>query len=581
MCLGRGSDPNAFQPNRDESQWWLRRDSLVRVAASFLFDNDVINKELILLFEEDYARMEMKRSRNTKVEYPTEQRLVGLWKAAALAPGTLLDRYGISCRLVLDPNTPIAKLQSFDGKRQVLDFLQKNSSLDFLRQHRLNADPAVVLRKTNKQTLEKIYSEWAASSQTTQSNGDGPDSQNVKHSRLAAIYKIILQPLVDSCQVLAGILHESCNSELPCWGTTLTHEQQPPPPPPSSSSHHNLQLCLFLGAVRDMHPYENRILQECHPLLLRVRLGPVPEFTSKILSIVGYHFEHGRLGSAMMVQLRNITSTRSKTIIPSKTNEISHASRNNKRDMENYPSELHVVALVPIPSTQLSSRLQDRSRVLWCLVRLIVNTLWRSRLASADHDDGYPLENTLTLVFSDHLCLRLEQEEWVKTLAEQHQAAPSEHQILAALCCQTAKQYPTTRTDDVTQSIQTLLDGAACLVEIQTGGDPVLARTSYSIPPMPDGHHAGRVVALLRIRSGDDGTITTEWARTQTKAIRKLCQARNVPVVKTSLSSSNEPDAEGMAVIVLQHLCYQNRLLPAIEKLMDHMTSQKTKKKRQ
>ena len=51
MCKGRGSD--SFRPNRDESQWWSRRDALVRCVASFLFSGTGWNKTLICIFGDD------------------------------------------------------------------------------------------------------------------------------------------------------------------------------------------------------------------------------------------------------------------------------------------------------------------------------------------------------------------------------------------------------------------------------------------------------------------------------------------------------------------------------------------------
>jgi len=543
MCLGRGSDPNAFQPNRDESMWWLRRDSLVRIVASYLFIGNDHSKELILLFEEDYARMELKRSDKTTADYPTEQRLVGLWKSAALAPGTLLERHGLSCRLVLDPNMPISTNESFDSKRQLLEHLQKHCSLDFLREHRLNSEPAVVLRKTNKQALEGVHRKWMTSQKPE--NAESDSETPAKHSRLGAIYRNLLQSLDSSSStVIAAILHESCDSELPCWGA-LPRVTEP------------TTFCLFLGAVRDMHPYENRILQDvASPTpLVRVRLGPVPEFTSKILTVVGHHHSNGRLGPAMVIM-----GDRSKQ----------HSKHEDSYNKQEITSDLHIVALVPIPSNQLSSTLKDRSRVLWCLVRIIVNTLWRSRVASAEHDNTSLLKNQLTLVFSDNLYIRLEQEDWVTSLAQQHHAAPSEYQILAALCKREIKS-------DLQQSIQVSLDGTYCLADIWSDGGALMASVSYAIAEPRIGN-GGRVMALLRIRDDTNESSCTDG---QAKSIRKLCKIANVPVVKTSFSSCCDQDDEGATVTMLQHLYYQNRLLPSMEILIDKKKSKRSKKKRQ
>ena len=552
MCLGRGSDPNDFQPNRDDSMWWLRRDSLVRIVAAFLFHSQDDNKkELILIFEEDYARMELKRSSKSKPDYPSEQRIVGLWKAAALAPGIWIQRHGLSCRLVVDPNTPVSTNKSFQNKRQVLEYLQLHCSMQFLKEYRLNSDPTLVLRKTNKQTLEKVHRAWATT-QIQHSSCHQDDETSGKHSRLASIYKTLLQP-VESIKVIAGILHESCESELPCWGSLTTFEHPT-----------NLQLCLFLGAVRDMHSFETRILQECYSQpLVRVRLGPIPEFTSKILTVVAHHHFHDKLGPAILKLYEQTTILMNK--IP--LTIVDAPSKKRPRDSS---SQLHIIVLVPIPASQLSSNLQDRSRVLWCLVRLVVNTLWRSRLASAEHHAINFMENEMTLVFNDNRCIRLEQEEWVMSLAEQHHAAPSEHQILAAL-----RQKST--SSEMIDIIQATLDQATFLLDMYTGREAPLAHASFLMSE-PDRGKSGNVVALLRIRN--NGETSNESINAQAKTVRNLCKARNIPIVKTALSSSIDEDTEGATVVILQHLCYQHRLLPAIEQLMNHKKNNKQSKKR-
>ena len=63
-------------------------------------------------------------------------------------------------------------------------------------------------------------------------------------------------------------------------------------------------MFLFCGAVRDMSDAENASLSNvCEQLkipLLPCRLGPVPEFTSKIVCVAGYHFYKGLLGSGLI-----------------------------------------------------------------------------------------------------------------------------------------------------------------------------------------------------------------------------------------------------------------------------------------
>ena len=47
-----------------------------------------------------------------------------------------------------------------DTKRAVLEYLQKHCSIEFLREQRINNNSEVVLRKTNRKALLKIWDNW-------------------------------------------------------------------------------------------------------------------------------------------------------------------------------------------------------------------------------------------------------------------------------------------------------------------------------------------------------------------------------------------------------------------------------------
>ena len=201
-----------------------------------------------------------------------------------------VENKGVSCRIVLDPSVPASTNTlptSMDSKRQVLEYLQSHCSIEFLRQHRLNSSADVVLRKTNKRALMQVYRDW-----NEQQNVDSN-----KQERLSSIFQEMLKPIHSSIdKVVAGILHETSAAELPAFDVEPIEMT-------------NLQVCLFLGAVRDMHPWENRVLSSCcsaaHVPLVRVRLGPVSEFTSKILSVVAHHHARGTLGPALLRLINN------------------------------------------------------------------------------------------------------------------------------------------------------------------------------------------------------------------------------------------------------------------------------------
>ena len=257
-----------------------------------------------------------------------------------------------------------------------------------------------------------------------------------------------------------------------------------------------LQLCLFLGAVRDMYNYEyqalNNVCSKTHLNIpvVGIRLGTVPEFTSKILSILAFHHSQQQqqkqkqqnmyhtnniLGNAIqrLVIKKRRTNTFNNSLVASTTtvtnsattatatSTTNHAAaidaansnaKNNNNEfattvraatsaelIKNHHHEkqstcLHVIAFVPISSTTLSTELTHRDHTHWMIVRLIVTTLWRSKLVSSSSSSSSQHSNTLTLIFTiDQMVITLTENEFVNILAKQHQAAPCEYQILKAL----------------------------------------------------------------------------------------------------------------------------------------------------
>ena len=82
LCKGRGGDASSYRPSRDDTQWTNRRDALVRCVAAFLYgpgskQQQQQEREVILIHDEDYARMEMRMQPGV---VPTEQAILSLWK---------------------------------------------------------------------------------------------------------------------------------------------------------------------------------------------------------------------------------------------------------------------------------------------------------------------------------------------------------------------------------------------------------------------------------------------------------------------------------------------------------------------
>jgi hypothetical protein len=172
-----------------------------------------------------------------------------------------------------------------DSKREILQYLQANCDLDFLRQHDLNSSATVVMKKSNKLSLLKVWDEWSRNRDTPTAS-----SEDVSESLL----EDLLQPIsTEIHRIIAGTLHETSKHELPYW--TLRDA--------ASSPSEGSQVCLFLGAVRDMYESEHdalrRLCQRISVPLTGIRLGPVPEFTIKILTVVAFHHAHGRLSVAV------------------------------------------------------------------------------------------------------------------------------------------------------------------------------------------------------------------------------------------------------------------------------------------
>lgn len=202
LANGSGSNPQTYRPNADESQWWNRRDALVRCVTAFFFcttrnnnsrkksshnHSACSNKELIILFDEDWSYFSMKCTPTTTTtttgssnkRIPSESTIIHLWKYSAQNPGIRI-RYndlGLSCLCInsislantsepnvtkdiesillmnnkhgksySQTNTMMVKSDIAGGdsnnKRTLLEYLQTNCSMEFLRLHKYDISTA-------------------------------------------------------------------------------------------------------------------------------------------------------------------------------------------------------------------------------------------------------------------------------------------------------------------------------------------------------------------------------------------------------------------------------------------------------
>jgi hypothetical protein len=177
LASGIGADPTTYRPGSDESQWWNRRDALVRCVAAFFFahhdsfdrshatlSDDAVqsahHKELHIVFDQDWSTFRMSFLPNNTSEprttassprhpstlLPTEQTIVALWKRSATTPGDCVEQDGLQCQLLVSEcsdgtarNLDCAAgagSTSFRNKRDLVQYLQSTCSIDFLREHK-------------------------------------------------------------------------------------------------------------------------------------------------------------------------------------------------------------------------------------------------------------------------------------------------------------------------------------------------------------------------------------------------------------------------------------------------------------
>jgi Basic tilted helix bundle domain len=572
LASGTGSDANTYMPNRSSTQWWNRRDALVRCAASALFGPasaaSSSSVELVLLFDQDWSRMRMtyeEPSRSSSSSFapphpflPTEQNVIRIWKQCCLRPHQTVSQRGFHCTLIpagprgadrdnhgtrgKHGNETNAAGSSSSSKRELLELLQASCPLDFLKQHRLNSSPQALLRKVNRDQLLAVYKEWCLSSKkstmkakdASSTSGDSSNNTSAEATsdELDRALREVLRPAAPSNsdeeleerdgppgRVIAAVLHESSDHELPLHGD---HDDEDEP-----AHRSRITAVLFAGAVRDMTRHElqrlHAVCQQANVPVVQVRLGPVAEFTSKVLAVAAFHHSHGRLVRGLCCALSKSSRAGASTNedtgkgwrekidasgsgnTESRKRPRSVQGRGNTLydDSMKYvpasPSELafKYIVYIPFPSSELTLELEARP-LLWPLIRCVVNALWRSRVASnttsttrtgpSRHGttestrttdavppatsstssslriSGTSYHNHLVLVFADDLVIDLE-ESTVVEMAERHQAAPCEHQVLQLVLEQMNKQKPASVTSAKRELASSWSDTAQGIME--------------------------------------------------------------------------------------------------------------------
>ena len=212
--------------------------------------------------------------------------------------------------------------------------------------------------------------------------------------------------------------------------------------------------------------------------------------------------------------------------------------------------------MIPIDSASLTADLNKRCRVHWCMVRLCVCSLYRSKFASTTRD---ALGNKLSFIFQDGLTINLDQRDFISSLAEKHQAAPSERQILEELC----RRRDDTECNSVNEILSTYNDqGDVYALDFRDechGTSKQVMELAYAEDcSSGDAGESSTLLAILEVRD-QSGHINSKIERLHGRIIDEVTKAK-IQVMPQSLLVSEAQDCEALTVVMLQHLQYQSKL---------------------
>ena len=295
----------SWRPAADESMWWGRRDSLVRITALSMYVGPAtaspVCNDVIFVFNDgsstgDKAEPAVLALVNPALVkaagVPTEFNLVSLWKRAATdgekqaGKVSLLSRNSGPCTCSFSPwiearapagNSAGGGSSASPGldKRTILKQLHSQCPLSFLREWKLNGSEELILKKVPKAGIDAAWAAWKQQYQQQMQQQPFPALADDKPiSKLQQTFEVLLERM---CLGAAGrmtllLLHEDYPAELPVYAsaasagagagagaragavmgtsysTTDTRQQQQPQQPQGQGEH---QVICLLGAVRD------------------------------------------------------------------------------------------------------------------------------------------------------------------------------------------------------------------------------------------------------------------------------------------------------------------------------------------
>lgn len=236
----------SWSPSDDSTQWRCRRDALCRMAIMSLWQSahskHTATSDCTFVFSDrnlddgiDPAVLITDSEIALTMKWPTERKLVTEWKNAvqfstrnpskALLKSTLVHQHHMKtsdyCKANFTPwlessmrSQAIAThAEGVIDKREMVNILQQKCTLDFLRQHRLNGPPDLVLKKRNKSEISAAYFEWQKSSQHAAmiSEDDNSGFSKLKHTFIALLDRV-------GAGATVLLLHEDYPIELPVFG---------------------------------------------------------------------------------------------------------------------------------------------------------------------------------------------------------------------------------------------------------------------------------------------------------------------------------------------------------------------------
>lgn len=472
LCDGPVSS-DSFRPSSDETQWWARRDSLVRIdfahnfsiksninadsldsvqtIPSFLLFNDSSRglKEDVNSYGPALVALSQKVDDTSLGYFPSERSLINLLKNSSSRLSNFMqgiDRQGGNRSASFErsaANVKTNSLRSDISKKELIQSIQSTWPFEVLRQHSMAGSVDLIAKKRNLADLHQVW-------QTLSS--DNQQSIKTSNNPLTALFERAFVQLKSGTagterKVTILLLHEDYPHELQIFGLStdsaaLSH---------LSSDPKHIILCI-MGAVRDMTEDEVTSLFSAakthHIATVTANLGRTAEFTSKIVMALHAHNTSGRLLYAVETLHRlqhvdneqQVSTAKLTSIRPDQSTWDGHRSSKRQRPSsppiiveERSRDVIVVVAKVSLRPEDITSDLQHRPRLLG-LIQLVVYTLWKSRMVS-DTAQGMtgPFQSILYLLFADGRMARIDQAAIVQEVEDNHCPAPSEHQVLSML----------------------------------------------------------------------------------------------------------------------------------------------------